>query len=730
MSDMASHTIADVGDSAVARPETAHLPQEKLHRPAWSRDDEHAAQKHTHAAAPRRGFTLFEIGISLVIVAFGVVSVLLLIPSGVKVQQRARMSMLATAKALELVHLFSNKIGGERIAEFETPEPWEARPFCYASTRWDMEHRASRWDGGIIPLPLDIAKRLDADGDEIQHLLASGAYIYYADPKVLPGVDPRFINSEAPNEATKLIFAISGYAQNNAIPIFPWKAWPYRAAYPSPPLTVGLEANRQLAPKPPTAWASLFPGSNWNSLEGWTNGDPDPSRPQDRDPLMNDVFQAFASYYLGLKDTDVSDTERLDFVAGTTSPSLIDLRSRLVDAVVAFCKDKFNGPLGNPAEYALYYNPPLSTGSYQVLAKAFTTDFRALCRAAEPLPGMSYDAGKAQERAKIALRVQCMRFLAFAASTFHLTRVTNADTGASERAPDLTKAFIDGTQLSLDRLRYYQDCCKEAAMLYAASFPYDWGAPRPITRCIMTDHPLIEFDLFNSRTMPIGGGDGANGTMWKPIAAQSITSIGLPGIFPGVLAYSGTGDVSWDGTRSPFRSDAYPRDARGPGHPFWGDAAHFTLTRPFQAAERCRQLIFWSVDWQSYEDAETAPGAPMDASRLGRHGPSSGELTFDRFFYPGGSYDALHLRNPERVLQFNQEMVSYQTGQSLAGSSPSTVGLRDGDDNLNVLTGQYGADRNHNYLLDRGPLPKSVRQKAQTVARFQFYDPRIPVLLR
>ena len=50
--------------------------------------------------------------------------------------------------------------------------------------------------------------------------------------------------------------------------------------------------------------------------------------------------------------------------------------------------------------------------------------------------------------------------------------------------------------------------------------------------------------------------------------------------------------------------------------------------------------------------------------------------------------------------------------------------------NIKVAVGAYGADRNHNYILDRGILPRSVRQRAQTVGRFQFYDPRIPVTLR
>jgi hypothetical protein len=216
------------------------------------------------------------------------------------------MSLLASAKAMELVETFSGRIGGERMAEFETPEPWETRPFCYSNTRWDMECRNSRFDGGIIPLPLDIAKRLDSDGDEIQSLLASGAYLYYADPKVLPGVDPRFVNNEVPNEAMKLIFAVSGYAQNNAVPVFPWKAWPYRAAYPSPPMYSLHWQNEQMMPKSSEAWNSWYNSEetynpHWNSWEGWCNGAADPSLPEDRDPLMDIIFQANMKYFMTLK---------------------------------------------------------------------------------------------------------------------------------------------------------------------------------------------------------------------------------------------------------------------------------------------------------------------------------------------------------------------------------------------------------------------------------------------
>ena len=133
------------------------------------------------------GFTLFEVGLSLVIVTFSVVTVLMFIPTGIRAQQKARFQLLASAKALELIEQFSGKSGGERIADFETPEPWEARPFCYSSTRWDLECRVSRWDSGVIPMPTEIAMRLDSDGDEIQRL-NKYKITWYTKKDFIPGI--------------------------------------------------------------------------------------------------------------------------------------------------------------------------------------------------------------------------------------------------------------------------------------------------------------------------------------------------------------------------------------------------------------------------------------------------------------------------------------------------------------------------------------------------------------
>jgi hypothetical protein len=682
-----------------------------------------SAIARTGAARRRGGFTLFEVALSLVLVSFSVVTVMLLIPSGLRSQQKARYALLASTKALEMIEFFSGKSGGERCADFEAVEPWEARPFCYTSTRWDLETRLARWDSGIMPVPRDIARRLESDGDEIRHLLDDGADIYYADPRAVPGIDPRLLSTDAPNEAQRLVFAVVGYAQNNAIPVFPWKAWPYLAAYPSPPLYVGFN-NGQFLPAVLSRAASQ---PTWHGIEGWANGTPGPAAATARDPLMNDIVQKTADFYTNLRGSVPAPPGRETAVKTWRDP--------LLNAVFAYCEDKFNGritdPLGAPpsgksaaAEYLDYYLPPDGT-DFKALGATYDADFNALCRMAEPVPGAPYDASKATMRAEIALRVQCMRFFAFAMGTFYQKRSTEA---ASD--PLLSSITVKGFTMSEDRLRYYHDRCKLSAMRYAASFPYDWGAPRPVTRSIMMDYPLIEFDLFSPPRSAnlVGTSPAVKAAMWRPVSAQTITSIGLPGIFPGALNGS-----AFDNTRSPF----LPADTRAAGQTgLWGDASHFTLTRRFSPAERCRQLVFWAVDWQAYQDIETAPGAPLDASRCPMSGLTATNLgNYDSRLGNGaaGIEDCFYLRNPERELQFGQNVSGRATG---AGVRDVMVGgpgssYSDGGGNAKtVLLGVYGADRNHNFVLDRGPLNPAVRQRAVTVARFNFYDPRIPITLR
>ena len=47
-----------------------------------------------------------------------------------------------------------------------------------------------------------------------------------------------------------------------------------------------------------------------------------------------------------------------------------------------------------------------------------------------------------------------------------------------------------------------------------------------------------------------------------------------------------------------------------------------------------------------------------------------------------------------------------------------------------LISGIFGADRNGNGRLDRGPVPRSVRLRAVMVARFNYYDMRVPCQIK
>ncbi|MBA3845509.1 MAG: hypothetical protein H0X45_02565, partial [Planctomycetes bacterium] len=140
-------------------------------------------------------------------------------------------------------------------------------------------------------------------------------------------------------------------------------------------------------------------------------------------------------------------------------------------------------------------------------------------------------------------------------------------------------------------------------------------------------------------------------------------------------------------------------------------------------AERCRQVVFWAVDWQAYEDFETAPSARWDA-RLFPADSRGKYVRFNALSNDGGG-------PPERQLAFWD---SARTVLGTYGANPGAFGFAN-NNGVNAVradsaVGQFGADRNGDGDLDRGPLPAALRLRASTIARFAFYDKRLFTSLR
>jgi hypothetical protein len=198
-------------------------------------------------------FTLFEVVISLLLVTIAVTTILMLMPMGVKAQQMARYQLYASVKANEFIESYSQCIADFNVTQdhnaFQLNVNWpynngngtfgshltdKAIYGCLG--QYDLERIVVNSNEGNYPIPLNIARRLDSPGDEIQKTLDLGAHIYYCDP--FPGKNAtRGMNTigalpDASGDLQRLAWAVVGYPQQNALPMDPLEQhhnemWPF-----------------------------------------------------------------------------------------------------------------------------------------------------------------------------------------------------------------------------------------------------------------------------------------------------------------------------------------------------------------------------------------------------------------------------------------------------------------------------------------------------------------------
>ncbi|MBA3936721.1 MAG: hypothetical protein H0X38_04610 [Planctomycetes bacterium] len=637
-------------------------------------------------SSPRRGFTLFEVAISLGLLAFGVVSVIMLFPMGIRAQQLARFQLYAAAKAEEMVECFSTTHNANPAIDVEAYDAWDV-PVGRRSLAWDLESRLASHRFGMLPLPVEIARRIDSDGDEIQRILAEGGYLYYSQPMATSNLEEQAMSAAPPNEAQRLVFAVTGYAQSNAIGLLPQKSWPYIVPYPSPP-SYGPHKPDSFIAGGGTVTTANTPGFDENAATRiicWEANTPNGTPLPGADPQIKGVFDAYVAYYTTPKAT-VTEA----------------LATAYLQAALLYCAQKIT----DTTQLSGFISPP-SPATFPYDTEIF-------------IPGTNPVGAAPAVTSLLWKQVQAMRFLSHAATCMTRWHTLSELSGAGLAIPALSGS--PALTLTNDLIVYYHERCLRLAMTFAASFPYDWGCPRPLQRTIMTDYPLIEYDMFSPPlTGKIFSGSVAassiDAAQWRPLGAQPVQNPG----------------VSYQYPDHPLPAPGSPGDAG-----FWGDRSHVTLTRAFDAAERCRQIVFWAVDWQSYEDCETAPSAPVDASKYPFRAPVDGEDINARLNTEFRDEQIYAFRNPEKVLSFsNAAAPQKETGASvladellnnMSNSYPPDQGSS--ANAKSVFSGLYGGDRNFNKVLDRGPVPRSVRLRAIPVGRFNYYDPRLTAIVR
>jgi len=565
---------------------------------------------HHHARHGRHGFTLFEVGISLVIVSVGVLSVMMLMPVGIKAQQMARFQLLASAKAIEIMSVNANqwRKWDEQRMEGQTLGLCSINQVAQTPL---VEQKACNWRHGNLPVPLDIARRLDSDGDEIQKILSDGGYLFYSSPRPIASTgedNPLLEDREVPNETQRLVYAFVGHAQQPALANHPCKAWPYYDWYPSPPRGRAVMGTSSPNSRHEDSWV----------LNGW--------------PQLT------------------------SFQAVTTAWKAVSFPLVIPPA---------NPPKANVIAYR-------DKAKELAVALGMTVDGNGI----PDLPiGTAFDAVD-------AYRVLAAGYIA--QSLVWLTNTTYVPTTA-----DLTMAQ-KAHEVALNWLRRH-----------VTTDAYDWGIDRALNFQNGWDHPLLQYEMFASAspaamlaslfTVPTNGDVSWRVLSGRPVInAGTSSSYGITSIMAGPPAPG-----------VPIRPNGNKieiQDSWGNQPP--GVVDTFNLTKPFKPADRCRQLVFWAVDWKSYVDAETTPSAPQDASRFPYDSDGKGS-------YNGGAHK---FHNPERFFTFADN-----TRATLAESTS----------NKSVYLGLFGADRNGNKRLDVGPVPASVRMRAVSVARFNFYNPRV-----
>ena len=780
----------------------------------------------------RSAFTLSEVAISLLLVSMVVVTIFLLVPIGIRTQTTVRYRVLAAAKAMEMLDLLRNGGGPGMIADARDKDkegvfPWDSS-LVYKSSAPDLEAALESIRGTIKPLPEAIAYRLDSENDEIRELLDAGGRIYYFFPGEPSGVLDQ-TNTSGGDAGwdplyRKLLVGVVGDPQQNAILYHPsTKLGPYQAFYPSPP-THGKE--KQL---------SDAAGSNDWRLAVWRNINYDALC---RDPRIADVLISTETYQD--PDTPSGDAQTTTRHFGLKPYS-----------------DALGGGRISPEAHHQSVNPAANASAEaQAAAQALFTRGKRTCAGyvvaalhyakatgldgleqVTPANAAAYAATHATQTTQWQ-RVLGLRYLAHAAACLPRWYPTGFPaSGVALGGSPVAQLTLGGTNYSnvvitLDMIRGWHEASLRLAVLHADLVgPYHWGAPRPLNRQVMMDHPLVQLDpwsdpITQTVTAHVGGshspyivGGQTTRRQWRALYPQAIVEPGLPFSFPGrAFDTDGNGvvdardetsqgglfcyparvldtdnDKDLDDLDTPVPASGSARQAAV------GPVRHFNLTAPFAPSERCRQLVFWAVDWQSYRDFETAPSADIDASRYPIVAPMSVQRTApdaigwnsewvqrnddqrQRNVQRGASVMGSSVRNPEIVAVLREPSIVdgqptaapvFTIGEindfgganenyAINGQAPDLryLGTQPalpasfGDKeqwNLKLFLGRFGVNRNNVVLdfanpknsgypcvpgwdgrdyprarVDVGPVAPSVRLRAITVCRFNFYDSRV-----
>ena len=574
------------------------------------------------------GFTLGEVAISAALLTIGVLVLVLFIPAGLKAQQQARFKLYAAAQVVDMIETFTNAPQIQAEARLEAEAPWDVAS-GYAAYQPDLEQKLSSPMYGIAPVPTRIAQRLDSADNLIQKILAEGGRLYFTNPRGSAGLQVQnVLAKQPPSDAQRIVFAVLGSPQQNALPHLPMQAWPQYIPYPSGPLTITKGDNvacweAQADPDVSVVWKHDFGDADGVMTSGymWYAGQTEDNYGYNRYKNRNDTgwstwghqaigrnqgpgwlsakyYVALALWYAAKKGVPTS------FIKGT--PSAVDIASAAnypdqvrairILAHAGMCLTKhFTLDPAVGLEQTGPQSPLFKVGPSGGTASTYTwyesIDHPGL-RAGIPIPGPDTRSGTPVVVPGRSLPVP------LGLTALYALPSSDGALAVPGLIPDYLAALGGGAQalVSHATIVHWHELCMQVAMA-AAGNPYDWRVPRPTNRALCTDFPLTEWDVC---TTPRSG--TIAGTQADPNMPAASGAAKQWWAIAGMPVKGGQTADGWNGRTFDWSTEQ-------------GNQTHYNLGAPFSAAERTRTLVFWAVDWTEYNDFETAPSAQVDASR-------------------------------------------------------------------------------------------------------------------
>lgn len=596
------------------------------------------------------GFTLGEVAISAALLTIGVLVLALFIPAGLKAQQQARFKLYAAAQVVDMIETFTNAPQIQAAARVEAAAPWDVAS-GYAAYQPDFEQKLSSPMYGIAPVPTRIAQRLDSTDNLIQKILAEGGRLYFTNPRGAAGLQAQnVIDLQPPTDAQRIVFAVIGSPQQNALPHLPMQAWPQYIPYPSGPLTVRQGENvtcweAQADADVNVVWKHDFGDADGAMKSGflWYAGQTEDQGGQNKFLRSNDTswsnwgnmaigrnkgpgwlsakyYVALAMWYAAKKGLPTSFIQgtpsAFEFATAANDPNQVRAIRILAHAGMCLTKHFTLDPATGEAQFGPE-TPLLNVGPNGGPVQSTHTWYESIdhpgLRAGIPIPGTDTRAGMPV--------VVPGRTLPVPNGLTALYALPGSDgaLAAPPLIPDYLAALGGGQQalVSHATIVHWHELCMQVAMAAAAN-PYDWRVPRPTNRALCTDFPLTQWDVCKTPRSGFIAGTQSD---------------------PNMPAASGQAKQWWSIAGAPVQG-GQANDGRLFDWPTEsGDQKHYNLGAPFSAAERTRMLVFWAVDWTEYNDFETAPSAQVDASRymicppkapLGSYYPNGLTFTTDR----------------------------------------------------------------------------------------------------